>query len=492
MTQLHFSSSLNSALRGAQHVALFASQAALKGGVWKHVFPAGAQPLVSKLVEDAEPGALGKVASTYTGGAPRRISVAALPNSLSRHLSPSRAVAIEGACGKLELDKTEKVTLVLCLDDSAHYTAAANALGRCFPLYHRRSKAPTKRAVTVIAVDAKGKALKAPAEVERTVEATRWAARLVDTPTAELSPADFVSEVKKALRGAKGVKVKTIEGKKLLDAKLGGIHGVGRAGPVPPRLLVLEAGPAKAKRTVAMVGKGVVYDTGGLSIKVGGNMSGMKTDMGGGAAVAGAFLVLVKEKLKDTRLVALVPLAENAVGPDSYRNDDVLDMHSGKTVEINNTDAEGRLLLADGVSYAARVCKADVVIDAATLTGAQLMSTGKRHAAVVSNRGGLEALAIEAGLASGDEVAPLPFAPELYQSEFASAVADMRNSVKDRMNAQSSCAAQFVYSHIQELDLPWLHVDLAGPSMPGKRGSGYGVALLAEVVRSLSPGALKS
>jgi probable aminopeptidase NPEPL1 len=212
--------------------------------------------------------------------------------------------------------------------------------------------------------------------------------------------------------------------------------------------------------------------------------------MGGGAAAIGAFKALVTGKTKH-RVTCLVPLAENAVGPASYRPNDILHMHSGKTVEINNTDAEGRLLLADGVSYAARVIKADVIIDAATLTGAQLVATGRRHAAVVSNRAGLEGLAVASGLTSGDLAHPLPFAPEFFQAEFKSAVADMRNSVKDRANAQSSCAGQFVYSHIQDLNVPWLHIDLAGPAQAGKRATGFGVALISEVVGGLTASALK-
>jgi probable aminopeptidase NPEPL1 len=489
-TKIAFSNTL-SAAKQQPHVVLVASQAALAKGIWKKVFPKALHGLVSKLVADLKPGVLGKVASTYTAKSPARISVVSLPNALSRHLSSSRAIAIEATARKLDFGKG-KAAIVLCLDDASHYTAAANAFGRAFPLFSRRSSAATSRSLTVVAIDIKGRPLKASPQVRRTLEATRWAAKLVDMPTAELNAADFVSAARAALKGVKGVKISAIVGKKLLEKGLGGIHGVGRAAAVAPRLLIMETGPKRAKRTVVVVGKGVVYDTGGLNIKVGGGMSGMKCDMGGGAAVAGAFLVLAQEKLAGTRVIALVPLAENAVGPDSYRPDDVLDMHSGKTVEINNTDAEGRLLLADAVSYAARVCKADVVIDAATLTGAQLLATGKRHAAVVTNRGGLSDLAVAAGLQSGDEVAPLPFAPEIYQAEFSSAVADMRNSVKDRMNAQSSCAGQFVYSHIQELNIPWLHIDLAGPAKPGKRATGYGVALISEIVRGIDDAALES
>jgi probable aminopeptidase NPEPL1 len=154
----------------------------------------------------------------------------------------------------------------------------------------------------------------------------------------------------------------------------------------------------------------------------------------------GATLALAAGKAKEA-VVCAAALAENAIGPGAYRPDDILTMHSGHTVEINNTDAEGRLVLGDAVSYLARNYDLDAVIDAATLTGAQAIATGLRHAAVVSNREGLEKLAVRVGRETGDLTFPLPFAPEFFQDEFASKVADMKNSVANRRNAQSSCAA---------------------------------------------------
>jgi probable aminopeptidase NPEPL1 len=213
-------------------------------------------------------------------------------------------------------------------------------------------------------------------------------------------------------------------------------------------------------------------------------METMKGDMGGAAAVLGAFRAAVFAKPK-RRITMLLCLAENAIGPAAYKPDDVLRLHSGKTVEINNTDAEGRLLLADGVSFAARKLKADVILDAATLTGAQMVATGLNHAAVVSNDEELEHLAVRTGRAVGDLLHPLPFAPEFYQPEFRSPLADMRNSVKNRNNAQSSCAAQFIFSHLDGTSVRWAHIDLAGPSYRDERGSGYGVALLAELARTV-------
>ena len=178
-------------------------------------------------------------------------------------------------------------------------------------------------------------------------------------------------------------------------------------------------------------------------------------------------------------------VAENAIGRDAFRNDDIITLKSGRTCEINNTDAEGRLVLADGV---ARACEggADVVLDMATLTGAQLVSTGKKHGMVVSNDEKWEGRAVEAGKRSGDLVHPGLFVPEWWEGEFKSQVADSKNSVKDRMNAQSSCAAWFVYANLDEKWLEdggkWVHVDMAGPSVEGERGTGYGVGLVAAIM----------
>jgi probable aminopeptidase NPEPL1 len=139
------------------------------------------------------------------------------------------------------------------------------------------------------------------------------------------------------------------------------------------------------------------------------------------------------------------------VGPLSTRPDDVQVFYSGKTVEVNNTDAEGRLVLADGCSFASKHLNPKIIIDIATLTGAQGIATGKRHAAIYCNDEWLEDLAVRVGRESGDLTHPLPYCPEFFKPEFASAVADMKNSVKDRSNAQSACAGQFIGNHIEVL-----------------------------------------
>ncbi|MCA9000967.1 MAG: leucyl aminopeptidase family protein [Planctomycetes bacterium] len=465
---------------------MVAPKSVLEKGEFLDQLPEEIMRLSVDLVTDLKPGDMGAAAGTLTGTQPRKLAVGMLPDQLSRYNAPSRAGAIHNVVAQSRTGLKGSAAILLCLDDPEHYPAAAAAIARALPLYSAKSAKAEKASLKIMALDADENPIKPSAVVKARTEIVREVARLVDMPAAELNPASYQKEAWKMVKGLEGVTKSAIVGDKLLAAGLGGIHGVGRTAPEAPRLLVLQYKP-KGKATgphVALVGKGVTYDTGGLSLKVGGSMAGMKSDMGGSAAILGAFLELARTGVK-RRVTALLCLAENSIGPDSYRLDDILTMHSGKTVEINNTDAEGRLLLGDGVSYAARKIKADVVVDAATLTGAQLMATGKMHASLISNDEELEGQIHAAGKLSGDLVHPMPFAPELYRKEFASQVADMKNSVADRMNAQVSCAAQFVYSHMEGTGAKWAHVDLAGPAFVKGRGTGFGVGVLAQFVRDL-------
>jgi len=185
---------------------------------------------------------------------------------------------------------------------------------------------------------------------------------------------------------------------------------------------------------------------------------------------------------------ALLCISENSVGPLSTRPDDIHTLLSGKTVEVNNTDAEGRLVLSDGVFYASRDLNPEYIIDIATLTGAQLIATGKNHASIYCNDDTLEQLAISTGKYTGDLTHPMPYCPEFYKPEFSSEVADMKNSVKDRTNAQVSCAGQFIGNHLEsylKAGGKWLHIDMAGPVEKGGRATGFGVALLHKLVKNL-------
>ena len=442
--------------------------------------------LVTTLAQDTPAGLYGNASSTLTGDdLPRRLIVGVLPDRVSRYNSPARTTAIQRVVQNVSLIRDKRSALIMVLDKEEHQTAALNAVGRAFPIFSAKSEEPPQGRLQIVAILKSGDAIRIDSVSRDVAASSREIASLVDSPPTDMNPEMLASRARTLLKGIKRIRIREIIGDQLLKSSLGGIHAVGRCAVVPPRLLIASYTPAKTSEThVALVGKGVTFDTGGLHLKPRGSMETMKVDMGGAAAVLGAFRVLCQNDYPH-RLSLLLCLAENAIGPAAVKPDDIIAMHSGRTVEVNNTDAEGRLLLADGASYAARNLKAEIIFDAATLTGAQMIATGSNHAAVVSNDPSLEQIAMQAGYVSGDLVHPLPFAPEFYKPEFKSAVADMKNSVKNRANAQSSCAAQFIYNHLEGTHSRWCHIDMAGPVYRSDRATGFGVALLSEALRRL-------
>lgn len=483
MVRLVFAKDATSLLESSRTVLVVGPAARFTEKRLPKILGAKNRRLLLDLASDLKPGDLGATGSTLTGGTPRRLIAGVLPDKVSRYNSPARAEAIARVVGAAALAKEPKAAILLLLDDPAHLTAALNAVGRALPLFSAKTDDKEKREarVQLAALDGAGRPLEITPFAREVMTAAREAARLVDRPPTELNPRALAEAAKELLPEGPSITVTELAGDALLEARLGGIHAVGRTALEAPRMVIATYAPEDATGHIALVGKGITFDTGGLHLKARGMMESMKSDMGGAAAVLGAFRVLATLAPK-VKLSALLCIAENAIGPGAYKPDDILVLHSGKTVEINNTDAEGRLLLADGVSYAARVLGADYILDAATLTGAQLIATGYLHAAIMSNDGDLEQLVLESGYDTGDLVHPLPFAPELYRQEFKSPIADMRNSVKDRSNAQTSCAGQFIYNHLDDTGVRWCHVDLAGPAFRSDRGTGFGVALLAESV----------
>ncbi len=417
-----------------------------------------------------DPGDRGASATTWVGT--RKVVAGVLPEPCSRHNSPSRAWAIPGLAGRAR--GRHDATVLFVLDDASNANASILAAARAFPLYQAASGKLHEQQVALCCHGADVDA----AELQPAVDGIRLAARLVDTPCAELHTDAFVEEAQ-AVAEQVGAEIEVLRDPELKAQGMGGLVGVGQAATRGPALVALTYRPEGATRHVAWIGKGIVYDTGGLSIKGKNSMPGMKGDMGGAAAVLGAFSAAAARGV-DYTITAVLCLAENAVGPDAIRPDDILTMRSGRTVEVNNTDAEGRLVLADGVAWTSATTDADLLIDLATLTGAALVATGKAHAALYCNDEAVEAAAVVAGRGIGEPVHPLVYAPELFRKEFRSPVADMKNSVKDRANAQSSCAGQFIGNHLPKESPPrWLHIDIAGPAWDSnKRGSGYGVGLL--------------
>ena len=408
-------------LAGAGHVLVIAPKACFgpraRGAAALHALLGKADAALALLLgSEASPGLLGGLATSRASGK-QRLSVAALADTMSRHDSPARAEAIRKVAAAAGLDPAGKNAVLLVLDDFAHVLPACNAIGRALPTFTQKTGGKKEGSLAIVCALTNGKVLSVDPGVQTVVHTARAAAQLVDTPPTELDPANFAAAARKMLRPLRGVQVREIVGDALLRARLGGIHAVGRCARSAPRLLIATLPGRKGAPHIALVGKGVTFDTGGLHIKARGNMETMKSDMGGAAAMLGAFTVLARQGVP-CRVSLLLCLAENAIGPAAYKPDDILTLHSGKTVEINNTDAEGRLLLADGCSWAARELGASIVLDAATLTGAQGVATGDLHAAVIANDAAVEKALLDAGMATGDLCWPLPFAPEFYRAEF--------------------------------------------------------------------------
>lgn len=462
---------------------------------------------------------------------PHRLTLCSLQNKVSRNNHPlslhSMTDMVKASCPKKGAGPI--VRIMVCVEEEYPLGPIAGAISKAFPLFSKKTSKSKKkendniidedgnddtndgdyhsndteeeeegeRMIHVSFLDSKGKIVKNESEINaarETAEGVRLACRLVDTHPEELTTTAFAQECHNLFDHDDTVTIEEIVGEELKEKGYGGIYNVGKCATHPPRLVIMTYDPPKdvltvedkAQSAITLVGKGIVYDTGGLAIKSRDGMCGMKHDMGGAAGVLGGFTAAVK--LRTPRKIRLMLcLAENAIGPKSVRNDDIITQYSGKTVEINNSDAEGRLVLSDAVAHATKhFDDSDLVVDMATLTGAQLISTGKMHAGILANTEELEQIAVKAGLVSGDLCYPLLYAPELLKKEFNSKVADMKNSVKDRSNAQCSCAGHFIESHIDPKYIArngkWLHVDMAGPGTKAERGTGFGVGLVLSLV----------
>jgi len=488
--KIQFYDGTTTLLKDSERLVLVGSGSFFKDTkVLKSLMPGNGFELIHSGVSQLIAGNNGSVYRTYISGSHvKEVALVVLPEQVSRYNSPTKRHWIYQLTAGLV--KGRPTSLIMALEEPAHMLGACAALFRHEGRTSYKSSDGKKKTgkspdeLKVMVINHSGKVLKVDEKVTATGDGVAWAASLVDQAPSELNPEAFSKQIKAHFRGVPNVKISEFVGEDLIPMGLRGLYAVGKGAHKPARMVVLHYKPREAKKCIALVGKGLTYDTGGLSLKISGSMVGMKSDMGGAAAVLGAFHSLVQTQCKN-EIIAVCGIVENAIGPDAYKNDDILFMHSGKTVEVNNTDAEGRIVLADALSWVVKNHQPKIVIDAATLTGAQLVSTGLLHAAIVSNDEKLEADAVKVGKLTGDLVHPLIFAPELFQDEFKSSIADMKNSVKNRNNSQSSCAAQFLWSHISDAkNIRWLHIDLAGPATGmDQRGTGFGVALISELAR---------
>lgn len=318
---------------------------------------------------------------------------------------------------------------------------------------------------------------------------------LINTPPSHLTPASFCSMISDAVKDAGGasvgLKVSVMSDSQLKAKGYGGIIGVGQGSANPPRLLNISYTPkgVKASKKYAFVGKGITFDTGGLALKPALGMEAMKSDMSGAAAVCAATIALALLKVP-VAVDAWAPLAENMVSDNATRPSDVITIYGGKTIEVLNPDAEGRLVLADALVKAQEAGDLDGIIDVATLTGAQVVALGTRTSAVMTNNEDFSDEFLAATEISGESFWPMPLPVELRQS-LDSPVADMAN-IGERMGGML-VAGLFLKEFIAG-DLPWLHLDIAGPAYNEAKPHGYtpvggtGVALRSLVEMAIAAG----
>ncbi len=319
-----------------------------------------------------------------------------------------------------------------------------------------------------------------------TIDAVTYARDLVTTPAGDLYPEDY-GKVAKELAGGT-VKVEVLDQKKLKALKMGALLAVGQGSAHPPVLIHLTyepKRPSKKTKTFAIVGKGVTFDSGGLDIKTAGGMRDMKVDMGGSATVMGVFKALDRLQPK-CRVHGFIPAVENMTDGAAYHPGDVLTAYNKKTIEIDNTDAEGRLALADALAYAVDKVKPDAMVDLATLTGAVVIGLGHWVTGAMSNNDDLYNLLFEAGEATGERIWRLPMYND-YRQQIKSEIADLKNT--GGRPAGTITAGKFLEEFVG--DTPWTHLDIAGTATDGpfsytphkELGTGVAVRLLLEALQ---------
>ena len=361
---------------------------------------------------------------------------------------------------------------------------ASGAMLRVYSFTHYKSKKPEGNgleALTVHSADPKA-ARRSFQPFEAVAAGVHLARDLVNEPPNKLFPVEFAKRAKDLI--SHGLKVEILTPAQMKKLGMGAMLGVAQGSPQEARIVLMRwDGGKKGEQPVAFIGKGVTFDTGGISIKPAAGMEDMKGDMGGAACVTGLMLALAKRKAK-VNVVGAIGLVENMPDGNAQRPGDVVKSMSGQTIAVLNTDAEGRLVLADVLWYIQDRFKPKFMVDLATLTGAILVALGKEHAGLFSNNDELAGRLSEAGYATGEKVWRMPLTPE-YDKIIDHDVADVKNT--GGRNAGSITAAQFLQRFAN--GVPWAHLDVAGTAMDSLKnainqswGSGWGVRLLNRLV----------
>jgi leucyl aminopeptidase len=400
---------------------------------------------------------------------------------------PADAEALRRAAGAAtrELAGVGSVALALPVADADQAVAVAEGalLGAYSYTRYHAGDAPVASIEVVAPKTKDASAGLARAQVlAAAVHATR---DLVNAAPNDLYPEALADAAKAAARGVKGVKVSVLDEKALASGGYGGIVGVGQGSTRPPRLVKVAYSPTRPAAKVALVGKGITFDSGGISIKPTSGMETMKSDMAGAATVLHTVLAAARLGLP-VAVTGWLCLAENMPSGSAQRPSDVVTIRGGKTVEVLNTDAEGRMVMADGL-VAATEEKPDVVLDIATLTGAQILALGDRVAAVMGSDD-VRAEVVAAAGRAGEQAWPMPLPDEL-KAGLASKVADLANVSSDRAGGMLTAG---IFLREFAGSTPWAHLDIAGPSFNDraehgytpKGGTGYGVRTLLAFLES--------
>lgn len=315
-------------------------------------------------------------------------------------------------------------------------------------------------------------------------ESVNRARHWIDTPPSQLTPTDLATHAQK-LAKEHGLKCTVFDEKKIKSMGMGGLAGVSAGSDQGAKLVILEYTSKKEKSpTLGFVGKGITFDSGGLSLKPANYMETMKEDMSGASSVINT-LAAVGQLKPDVNVVGVVALSENMPGPSATKPGDIITFYNGKTAEVLNTDAEGRLVLADALAYATKHYKLDCVIDVATLTGACIYAVGPFYSALLSDNDELAGRVQDAACRSGDYVWRLPFTDD-FKAAIKSPVADMQNIGSPAIAAGTITAAWFLRNFTG--DTPWVHLDIASTAFNvpniayfGKGATGSSVRLLIDV-----------
>jgi leucyl aminopeptidase len=449
-------------------------------------------------------GKVGSVTKVATLGALRAdvVVVVGLGPAPDDADDPAHLEALRRAAGAAVRALAGTASVGLALPASSVAQAGAVAEGALFGAYtfhrYRVASQPEHKLgveqLVLLTASAKDKAVKAAVNDAATIAAAVSLTRdLVNTPPSDLHPVEFADIAAGLPREHKvGLDVDVLDESALADGGYGGILGVGQGSTNPPRLVRIAYRPRKATKHLALVGKGITFDSGGLSLKTSQGMEWMKADMSGAAAVVAAVVAIAQLGIP-VNVTGWAPLAENMPSGSAQRPSDVLTMYGGRTVEVLNTDAEGRLVLADAIVRASEE-KPDLLVDIATLTGAQLIALGSRTSAIMSNDDAVRASVHDAATRAGEQMWPMPLPDELRKS-MDTDVADIAN-MGERFGGML-VAGLFLREFVPD-GLPWVHLDIAGPSFnegeaygyTPKGGTGAGVRTLVQLARDIADGRL--